>query len=102
MAKTSRTDDLLARLHVQGLRKRTAKLLSEATDGGRKPAKGVERRVGDIKALVAQVEDRLTGAPERRKTAAKQAAASRRLNGQNARRRSESAKRAPRTGARGT
>ena len=37
MAK-SRTDDLFDRLHAQGLRKRTAKLLSQSTDRRRKPA----------------------------------------------------------------
>ena len=97
MAKTSRTDDLLARLHVQGLRKRTAKLISEATHEDRKPTRGVERTVGDMKKLMSEVEDRLTGGPERRKTAAKQAAAGRTLN---ARRRSETTKTPGRAGAR--
>ena len=51
MAK-SRTDDLFDRLHAQGLRKRTAKLLSQATDRRRKPAKAVERSLNDVKRAV--------------------------------------------------
>ena len=64
MAK-SRSDDLFDRLHAQGLRKRTAKLLSQATDGRRKPARAVQRSLNDVKQAVAHVEDRLTGGPER-------------------------------------
>jgi hypothetical protein len=95
MAK-SRTDDLFDRLHAQGLRKRTAKLLSQATDRRRKPAKAVERSLSDVKRAVAHVEDRLTGGPEKRKAAAKKAAATRKRNAQN---RSAAAKKAARTRA---
>ena len=56
MAK-SRSDELLERLHAQGLRKRTAKLLSQATDRRRKPAKAVERSLTDLRRVVADVED---------------------------------------------
>jgi hypothetical protein len=96
MAK-SRTDDLFDRLHAQGLRKRTAKLLSEATDRRRKPAKAVERSLSDVKRAVAHVEDRLAGGPEKRKAAAKKAAATRKRNAQ---RRSAAAKKGARTRAR--
>ncbi|MGZ4187309.1 MAG: hypothetical protein ACXVFQ_17245 [Solirubrobacteraceae bacterium] len=95
MAK-SRTDDLFDRLHAQGLRKRTAKLLSQATDRRRKPVKAVERSLSDIKRAVAHVEDRLAGGPEKRKAAAKKAAATRKRNAQN---RSAAAKKAARTRA---
>jgi hypothetical protein len=96
MAK-SRSDELFDRLHAQGLRKRTAKLLSEATDHRRKPAKAVERSVTDLKKVVAEVEDRLSGGPAKRKAAAKKATATRKRNEQ---RRSASAKKAARTRAR--
>jgi hypothetical protein len=56
---TSRNEDLFDRLHAQGLRKRTAKLMSEATDRRRKPAKAVERSLTDLKRVVAEVEQRL-------------------------------------------
>jgi hypothetical protein len=95
MAK-SRTDDLFERLHAQGLRKRTAKLLSQATDRRRKPAKTVERSLNDLKRAVMQVEDRLTGGPDKRRAAAKKAAATRKRNAQ---RRSAAAKKAARTRA---
>ena len=89
MAKTSRSDDLLTRLHAQGLRNRTGKLLSQATGRRRKPASRVERTVADMKKLVGQVEERLTGGPEKRRAPAKKAADTR---GRSTRRRSEPAK----------
>jgi hypothetical protein len=96
MAK-SRSDQLFDRLHAQGLRKRTAKLLSQATDGRRKPAKAVERSLTDLKKVVVEVEDRLSGGPAKRQAAGKKAAATRKRNAQ---RRSASAKKAARTRAR--
>ena len=96
MAK-NRRDELFDRLHAQGLRKRTAKVLSEATDHRRKPAKAVERSLTDLKTVVAEVEDRLSGGPAKRKTAGKKAAATRKRNAQ---RRSAAAKKAARTRAR--
>ena len=95
MAK-SRTDDLFDRLHAQGLRRRTAKLLSQATDRRRKPVKAVERSLNDVKRAVAQVEDRLSGGPAKRQAAAKKAAATRKRNAQ---RRSAAAKKGARTRA---
>ena len=93
MAK-SRTDELFDRLHAQGLRKSTAKLLSQATDRRRKPAKAVERSLSDLKRAVAHVEDRLSGGSAKRQAAAKKAAATRKRNAQ---RRSAAAKKAART-----
>jgi hypothetical protein len=93
MAK-SRTDELFERLHAQGLRKRTAKLLSQATDRRRKPAKRVEQSLNDLKQAVAQIEDRLSGGPAKRQGAAKKAAATRKRNAQ---RRSATARRSART-----
>ncbi|HET7052286.1 MAG TPA: hypothetical protein VFI54_28705 [Solirubrobacteraceae bacterium] len=95
MAK-SRSDDLFERLHAQGLRKSTAKLLSQATDRRRKPAKAVERSLNEVKQAVAHVEDRLSGGPDKRKAAAKKAAATRKRN---AERRSAAAKKGARTRA---
>jgi hypothetical protein len=96
MAKTTRTDELFTRLRAHGLRKRTAKLISDATDRRRKPAKSAHQAVTDLKKLVAEVEDRLAGGPARRKAAAKKAAATRKRNAQ---RRSAAAKKAARTRA---
>ena len=95
MAK-SRSDELFERLRAQGLRKRTAKLISEAGDRRRKPARTVHRTLADLKKLVAETEDRISGGPAKRKATAKKAANTRKRN---AARRSASAKKAARTRA---
>jgi hypothetical protein len=97
MAKTKTNEDLFKRLHANGLRKRTAKLISEATDRRRKPAKRVQRTIDDIKKLVGEAEDRISGGPAKRKLSAKKAAATRKRNAQ---RRSAAAKKGARTRAR--
>jgi hypothetical protein len=71
MAKSTRSDELFKRLRAQGLRKRTAKLISKATDSRRKPAKTMQRTLGDLKQLIVETEDRLSGGPAKRKAAAK-------------------------------
>ena len=96
MAK-SRTDEMFDRLHAQGLRKRTAKLLAQGTDRRRKPARSAQRALDELKKLVSETEDRITGGPAKRKAAAKKAANTRKRNAQ---RRSEAAKKAARTRAR--
>ena len=95
MAKT-RSDDVLDRLRAQGLRKRTAKLISKASDRRRKPAKKVQRTLADLKKLVAETEDRISGGPAKRQAAAKKAADTKKRN---AARRSAAAKKAARTRA---
>lgn len=97
MAKTKTDKDLFARLHASGLRKRTAKMISEATDRRRKPAKRVQRTLNDLKRLVGEAEDQISGGPAKRKLAARKAAATRKRNAQ---RRSASAKKGARTRAR--
>jgi len=96
MAKRTRTDELFERLHAQGLRKHTAKLVSEATDRRRKPAKTVQRTLTDLTKLLGEAQDRISGGPAKRKAAAKKAANTRKRSAQ---RRSTSAKKAARTRA---
>jgi hypothetical protein len=96
MAKSKKNDDLFARLRTEGLRKRTAKLISEAVDRRRKPARGVQRTVTELKKLLSDAEDRIAGGPAKRKATAKKAAATRKRN---ALRRSASAKKGARTRA---
>jgi hypothetical protein len=96
MAKTTRQDELFERLRAQGLRKRAAKLLSASTDRRRKPAKSANKALSDLKRLVTETEDRLTGGPAKRKAAAKKAAATRKRN---ALKRSAAAKKGARTRA---
>ncbi|MDX6342527.1 MAG: hypothetical protein QOH87_2665 [Trebonia sp.] len=96
MARTKASDDLFTRLRAQGLRKRTAKLISDATDGRRKPARTVQRTLSDLKRIVSEAEDQITGRPAKRKAAAKKAAATRKRNAAS---RSAAAKKAARTRA---
>jgi hypothetical protein len=96
MAKTKTNQALFKRMRAQGLRKRTARLISQATDGRRKPAKAVNQALGDLRKLVSEAEDRISGRPAKRKAAAKKGAATRRRN---AARRSAAAKKGARTRA---
>jgi hypothetical protein len=96
MARTKANEDLFTRLRANGLRKRTAKLISDATDGRRKPAKAVQRTLTDLKRLVGEAEDQISGGPAKRKAAAKKAAATRKRNAAS---RSTAAKKAARTRA---
>jgi hypothetical protein len=95
MAK-SRTDELFEHLHAQGLRKRTAKVIAQATDRRRKPAKPAHQALDNLKKLVAETEDKLAGGPAKRSAAAKKAAATRKRKAQQ---RSTAAKQAARTRA---
>jgi hypothetical protein len=98
MAKSKRQQNLTKRLHASGIRKRTARLFAEATDGRRKPAKRVRSVVEEMNRVLADVEDRISGGPAKRKASAKKAVATRKRN---AAKRSASAKKAARTRARG-
>jgi hypothetical protein len=96
MAKNKLERDLVSRLRVSGLRKRSAELIAGATDGRLKPAKEVRRVANDLGKLLSEAEDRVTGGPAKRKAAAKKAARTRK---QNAAKRSTAAKKAARTRA---
>jgi hypothetical protein len=96
MPKTPTADEMFKRLHAQGLRKRTAKLLSEAADGRRKPQRAVRQTLSDLGKLITEAEDRISGGPAKRQATAKKAAATRKRK---AARRSASAKQAARTRA---
>lgn len=96
MAKGTRDHDLVERLHASGIRKRTAKLLADATDGRRKPKKQVRGVMHEMSKTLDDVEDRVKGGPTKRKAAAKKGAQTRKRN---AAKRSASAKKAARTRA---
>ena len=98
MAKT--TDNaLFDRLRASGLRKRVARDLSSALGhaGDSRAAKAAQGTIGDLRKLVDELEDRARGGPEKRHTAAKKAAATRRRQ---AAARSTAAKKGARTRAR--
>jgi hypothetical protein len=91
--------DLFDRLRATGMRKKVAAGVAQAvstTTRGRKPPKRVDRVVAELKSLAAEIEDRAKRGPEKRKAAAKKAAATRKRN---AAKRSTAAKKAARTRA---
>jgi hypothetical protein len=100
MAKKSRQDELFEMLRARGLRKRVARTLADATASanGRTP-KVVKNAASDLKALAAELEDRATGGPGKRKAAAKKAAETRKKK---ANARSRAAKKGAQTRARAT
>jgi hypothetical protein len=98
MAKSA-TDQLVERLHMSGMRRKVAESVAAgvaAARPGRKPPKGVRGVIDDLKSLTAELEDRVSGGPARRKAAAKKAAATRKRK---AAKRSAAAKKAARTRA---
>jgi hypothetical protein len=96
MAKPKHVKDLADRLHASGVRSRTAAVIAGATDGRRKPAKQVRAIIKEMHKVLAEVEDRATGGPAKRKAAAKKAAQTRKRN---AAKRSASAKKGAQTKA---
>jgi hypothetical protein len=89
---------LFKRVRSLGVRKSHARDVAEAVRNSPKSAPKAARRVTrDLSGAVVEIQDRLNHGPEKRKAAAKKAAATRK---QKARRRSEAAKKAARTRAR--
>jgi hypothetical protein len=97
MAK-SQADALFERLHANGLRKRVARDLSTALSrgGGSRAGKAANGRITELRKLLTDLEDRAKGGPEKRKAAAKKAAATRKRK---ANQRSAAAKKAAKTRA---
>lgn len=98
MAKSkSRDQRLYRRMRKLGVRKGPAKSVAEAINSGGKAAPKAARKVsGDLAGAVAEIQDRISGGPQKRKAAAKKAARTRK---QKAKKRSDSAKKAARTRA---
>jgi hypothetical protein len=97
MAKVDR--DLFDTLRANGLRKKAAATLAGAYNraDSSPPGKAGRKAVADLKAVVAELEDRAKGGPAKRQAAAKKAAATRKRK---ASQRSAAAKKAARTRAR--
>jgi hypothetical protein len=100
VAKKSKQDELFEMLRARGLRKRVARTIADAASkGGSATPKVVQTSVADLRALAAELEDRVTGGPGKRKAAAQKAAATRKRA---AAKRSTAAKKAATTRARKT
>jgi hypothetical protein len=93
MAK--RDKDLFDSLRARGVRKKVADRVAKSVNGAAKP-KAARRAVSDLSTVVAEIQDRIQGGPEKRRAAAKKAARTRKRKAQ---RRSDAAKRAARTRA---
>jgi hypothetical protein len=97
MAKTKKDEDLFDQLRKLGIRKGTARKVSESVRNSSKPApKAAKRALGDFTAAAAEVKDRIDQGPQKRRKAAKKAA---RTRAQKAEKRSKAAKKAARTRA---
>jgi hypothetical protein len=97
MAKSAH-DELVKRLRAQGLRRKVAKSVADglANARGGKPPAAVTGVLENLKALTAEIEDRASGGPAKRKAAAQKAAATRKRK---AAERSAAARKAARTRA---
>jgi hypothetical protein len=78
-AAKSQADALFERLRANGIRKRVAKDLSTALANASSsgPGKAANARIAELRAMVADLEDRAKGGPAKRQAAAKKAAATR-------------------------
>jgi hypothetical protein len=94
--------ELVARLRASGLRKKVARSVAAAVDGGRtrkQPPKEVARVIKELRGVAGELQDRATGGPDKRSAAARKAATTRKRN---AAKRSTAAKKGARTRAKGS
>ncbi len=94
----TRDQDVFERIRKSGVRKKVAGNVADAFGkiDGRKAPKSAKKALQDFRGLVSELEDRVSGGPEKRKAAAKKAARTRKSN---ARERSAAAKKGARTRA---
>jgi hypothetical protein len=97
MAKTKMDRKLFDRMRSLGVRKSRARQVAEAVRNSPKAApKAARRAMADLEGAAAEIQDRISRGPQKRKAAAKKAARTRK---QKAKKRSDSAKKAARTRA---
>jgi hypothetical protein len=94
MAK--RDQELFNTLRARGVRKKVADQVAKAANGAAKP-KVARKAMADLTSVVAEVQDRLQGGPEKRRAAGKKAARTRKRKSEA---RSAAAKRGARSRAR--
>jgi hypothetical protein len=94
MAKSKRDEKLFKRLRSFGVRKGTARKVSESmVDSGDAAPEAARTALADLHGAVAEIENRLPKGREKRRAAAKKAA---RTRAKNAKKRSQAAKKAAR------
>jgi hypothetical protein len=97
MAKKKKDEDLFDRLRDLGMRKSRAREVSKSLHNStRKAPKAARRAIADLTGAAAEVQDRISQGPQKRKRAAEKAA---RTRAKNAKKRSASAKKGARTRA---
>ena len=98
MARSKREQEMFDLLRARGLRKRVASTVASATGraNGKDVPKPVRNVLDDLRGLVTEVEDRVTGKAGKRSEAAAKAARTRKRN---AAKRSAAAKRGAKTRA---
>ena len=89
MANTSRQDELIDRLHADGIRKRVATMIAGGRGGAKKGEKQARQLLDQLEDATAAIRTEVLGTSTRRSEAAKKAAATRKKN---AAKRSASAK----------
>jgi hypothetical protein len=96
MAKTGIDNDLLKAVRESGLRKRVAREVAKLGDGT--PPQELQKAITHLRNLADELEDRMKGGPkQRRQTAARKAARTRKRKAQS---RSAAAKKGARTRSR--
>jgi len=95
LAKATLDRDLFDHLRARGLRKRAARLLAQSpgADGASKAAR---QALQDLRTAASELEERLSGGPQKRSQTAAKAARTRQRN---AAKRSQAARKAARTRA---
>ena len=89
MARNQKQEDLIDRLHADGIRKRVATTIAGARGGPKKGEKQARALLEQLEDATAAIRDDILGGRRKRSEAAKKAAATRRRN---AAKRSASAK----------
>jgi hypothetical protein len=75
--------DLFEGLRSAGVRKRVARTLADASakaTGHRKAPKPARRALAELRGVAGDLEDRISGGPQKRRAAAKKASATRKRN----------------------
>jgi len=98
MARNQKQEDLIDRLHADGIRKRVATTIAGARGGPKKGEKQARALLEQLEDATAAIRDDILGGRRKRSEAAKKAAATRKKN---AAKRSTAAKKGAATRAKG-